>query len=216
MKVGTDGVLLGAWSEHKDPHTILDIGTGSGLIALIMAQKYSTAQIDALEIEKTAYEAGLKNIRNSPWSNRINIINTALQEFCTTKKYDLIVSNPPFFQEKVLAKTTKRQWARQHIKMTPDDIFLFSQKYLSPHGILNLIYPYNKKDELIETAQKHQLFPNKLLIVKGNRKTNPKRILISFSQKQKAFQINKLTIEESRHVYTEEYKKIVRDFYLKM
>ena len=216
MKVGTDGVLLGAWTAFDNPQNILDIGTGTGLIALIMAQKFAKAKIHAVEIEKNAFDKASENIQNSPWKNRIELYHTALQNFDSPLQFDIIISNPPFFNEKVPAKTLQRQWARQQKTLKPEDIFDYARQHLAKKGILNIIYPFDKKDNLLNQAKKYALFPYRMLVLKGNEKAQPKRILVSLTQEKQQVQEEILVIEKERHVYTRAYKKLVKDFYLKM
>jgi len=216
MKVGTDGVLLGAWATHPKPQFILDIGTGTGLIALMMAQKYKEASIHAVEIDKSAFDIATFNKEKSPWKKRIEIIHTPIQKFSTINKYDLIVCNPPFFDEKVMSKTTQRQWARQNIRLNLDDLFGFIEKKLSDHGKFALIFPKEKEKSLLETAKKYHLFPKEILEIRGNKQTKVKRILVAFEKEQKKPTVKELIIEKRRHIYTDEYKKLVKDFYLKM
>jgi len=217
MKVGTDGVLLGAWASHTNPNNILDIGTGTGLIALMLAQRYPNASIQAIEIEKKAFEKALLNINESNWKSRIKAFHTPLQSFNPQTNYDLIACNPPYFNEKVMANSHQRQWARQDIKMKMDDLFAFAKKHLNEEGILSLIYPKNKESNLMEISKIYDLFPQKILNIRGNDKAKTKRILLSFGRKKAAINtIEELIIEKRRHCYTTAYKALVKDFYLKM
>ena len=216
MKVGTDGVLLGAWANYHNPKNILDIGTGTGLIALMLAQRYPIASIQAIEIEKNAFEKALLNFKKSNWNERIEIFHTPLQNFNPQTNYDLIACNPPYFEEKVMTNSPQRQWARQDVKMKLDDLFLFASKHLTEEGNLSLIYPKDKETGLIETSEKYELYPQKILNIKGNNNAKTKRILISFGRKETTIIKEELIIETKRHCYTTAYKELVKDFYLKM
>jgi len=216
MKIGTDGVLLGAWTEYYQPKNILDVGTGNGLIALMMAQKFSNTLIDAVEIEKEASKEAESNFKASPWGKRLKIYPVALQEFKPPVKYDIIISNPPFFDEKVPAKGNARQMARQNYQLKPEDIFEFSDKFSSPNGIVNLVYPYSKVNRLISIAEYYNFYPKKITYVKGNPHAAIKRILISFSREKIIPDKSNLVIEILRHHYTNEYIELTKDFYWKM
>ncbi len=216
MKIGTDGVLLGAWTEFYQPKTILDVGTGSGLIALMMAQKFLDASIDAVEIEKEASKEAESNFKISPWNKRLKIYPVALQEFKPPVKYDIIISNPPFFDEKVPAKGIARQMARQDYQLKPEDIFKFSDRFSTPNGIITIIYPYSKVNRLISIAEHYSFYPRRITYVKGNPHAAIKRVLISFFREKITPDENNLVIENSRHHYTNEYIELTKDFYWNM
>ncbi len=143
MKVGTDGVLLGAWADCDNAKRILDIGTGTGLIALMMAQR-SQAQIDAIEIDEHASEQAIENVNRSPWASRVNVINKSLQDYSKVenKAYDLIVSNPPYFQNSMFAPDKKRTDARHNSNLELEDLLKGAKKLLSNDGKLSIILPY--------------------------------------------------------------------------
>ncbi len=216
MKVGTDGVLLGAWADHPKPEYILDIGTGTGLIALMMGQKFNKASIHAIEIDEGAYLTAVHNINHSPWKNRIKVYHQKMEDFRPWVKYDLIVCNPPFFNENAKAKSLPRQWARHNIKMKLEDLFLFIQQFLTDSGKASLIYPKNKENIFFEQAKEKKLFPKEIVNIKGTKSAETKRILVSLIKQPVKPIVKELIIEKSRHNYTDEYKKIVKDFYLKM
>ncbi len=216
MKIGTDGILLGAWATHQSPENILDIGTGNGVIALMLAQRFPMAFIDALEIERKAYKCAIKNFKHSPWHTRLHGIHSSLQKFKTQKKYDLIVSNPPFFDEKVSAKNTERQTARQSAYLDLESIFSFASEHLTGKGNISLIYPKTKENKLIEKASFFNLYPSEILSIKGNHFVPSKRVLIKFTKNQITPKKDTLIIEKQRHVYTDEYIRLVKEFYLKM
>ena len=152
MKVGTDGVLLGAWTKIKtDTQNILDIGTGTGLIALMLAQKtLSSSQIDAVELDQLAYQQAKENFKLSNWSQKLQAINQSIQEFTinTSKKYDLIISNPPFFRNSFASKNTQRQIARHTDSLSYDDLLYSVKKILLDDGIFQLSFPSTAKISL--------------------------------------------------------------------
>jgi tRNA1Val (adenine37-N6)-methyltransferase len=216
MKIGTDGVLLGAWTENTNANNILDIGTGTGVIALMMAQKNKKAKIDAIEIDKNAFLQATYNFSISKWKKRLTAIHTGLQLFTPEIKYDIIVSNPPFFDEKFFAKTKARNTARHTGSLDLETLLKLSSNMLKINGFVYLILPFNKENSLKKIAQKNNLFINKITYVKGSLSSKIKRILVMLSFKQNIIYKNELVIEISRHNYTQSYRLLTRDFYLKM
>lgn len=216
MKVGTDGVLLGAWTNCKIAQNILDIGTGTGLIALMLAQKNETANITAIEIEENAFYQAKENVNNSKWENRVKLIKTSLQDYKPKIEFDLIVSNPPFFNNTYQNKIANRNIARQIETLNFSDLLLYTSRLLTKEGKVCFIIPFSEKNNFIEIASFNNLFLNRILYVKGNLKTEIKRILIELSFIETKIEEKNLTIEISRHNYTGEYIELVQDFYLKM
>ncbi len=219
MKVGTDGVLLGAWTSLKNkPYSILDIGSGTGLIALQLAQKSNAELIDAIEIEPNAYEECVENFENSDWSDRLFCYHTSLKEFVEEIEdtYDLIVSNPPFYNENYLSEDASRNKARSTSSLPFDELLLSVSKLLSKDGIFSVIIPFKEEVDFIENASINKLYINKITRVKGTENSDIKRSLLEFSFKPNKVEISELTIEIERHQYTSEYINLVKDFYLKM
>lgn len=216
MKVGTDGVLLGAWAHGEQATRLLDIGTGTGLIALMLAQR-STAQIDALDIDPLACKEAQQNVEASPWSERITIINRAVQKYAATcaHRYDLIVSNPPFFQQSLKAATAERTQARHTDNLPVEELFASVVNLLAPKGAFEVIIPAEALAQYKQLATQYQLHNNRLLWVKPTPDKTAKRVLCSFSKTSFPLNEETLVIESGgRHVYSEEYKKLTRDFYL--
>jgi tRNA1Val (adenine37-N6)-methyltransferase len=218
MKVGTDGTLLGAWCNVEDKYRILDIGTGTGLIALMVAQRNYLATIDAIEIEKNAYEEALYNINHSPWANRINCSNKPLQEYTPDHNYDLIVTNPPFFDNSFLNKDENKTIARHTESLRFSDIIFFSKKHLYESGILSLILPPKEAELFMLEAEKNALFlTRKTTVFSTTESDKAVRVLMEFSKEKTDFiKEHKLCIETSeRHQFTEEYIELTKDFFLK-
>jgi len=219
MKVGTDGVLLGAWVKIKsDVNSVLDIGAGTGLIALQIAQRSDAEVIDAIEIEPQAYEQTVANFENSDWGDRLFCYHSSLQTFANEidEKYDLIISNPPFFKSDNQIKSKERALARQNTELSYDDLLSYSVKLLSKKGSCAFIIPYLEEQKFLDLASKNKLYPQRITHVKGNKATATKRSLLQFSFSETRPKIEELVIELSRHNYTETYKDLVKDFYLKM
>lgn len=218
MKVGIDGVLLGAWAAVNDSvKNILDIGTGTGLIALMMAQRCN-AFIDAIDIDKDAVAQAKSNIQASPWSNRINTRHLSLQDFVreSSKKYDLIVSNPPYFVNSLKSPSMQRTNARHTNELSHQDLLFLSKKLLTREGSLSLILPTEEADKCIEHAEKIALYLNHEVFVHPKPSKAAKRKLLTFELCEKSRKIENITIEtEQRHQYTPEFYCLVKDYYLK-
>ena len=218
MKVGTDGVLLGAWTDASKAERILDIGTGTGLIALVLAQKNNLAQIDAIEIDPEAFNEAVLNCQQSSWNDRIKPELCSFQEFLerTNLKYDLVVSNPPFFTNGVKAPVENRAHAR-HSDSLPL-VFLISGAagLLNENGRISLVLPIESLPEVEQLATLNQLFISRLCKVKPNPIKPEFRILIELTNSESAIQESELMIEyKKHHDYTPEYKELTKDFYLK-
>ena len=220
MKVGTDGVLLGAWTPiENNPFSILDIGTGTGIIALMLAQRSNAEQIDALEIDEEAYEQAVDNFENSPWSERLFCFHAGLDEFIDEPEdeYDLIVSNPPFYSEDYKTDHSQRDLARFQDALPFEDIIEAADLLLSENGIFSVIIPYKEEERFIDLCAAVELFPIKITRVKGSHKTQIIRSLLAFKRFELPVLVaNELVIEINRHEYTDEYIELVKDFYLKM
>ena len=220
MKIGTDGVLLGAWAPiDNHPFSILDIGTGTGIIALMLAQRSPAQQIDALEIDEAAYEQATDNFENSPWNDRLFCFHAGLDEFIEEPEdeYDLIVSNPPFYSEDYKTENESRDLARFQDAMPFGQLLEAADLLLSEHGIFAVIIPFKEEENFIALANEFELYPLKITRVKGTPTTEIKRSLLAFNRnKTTDLVINELVIETARHVYTQEYIGLTKDFYLKM
>ena len=217
MKVGTDGVLLGCWANaNNNKQNILDIGTGTGLIALISAQRFPNSQITAIDINKNAFNQAVENITNSEFKNRITVLNQSLQEFAKThtKKFDLIISNPPFFQKSLKSNNNDKNIARHDIELSYSDLIKCAAKILSPAGTICLIFPSEHEQNITEIILNNNLFINQTVYVKTTPQKSPKRILLKISNNKTKTISSNLTIEKSRHNYTDEFFALVKDFYL--
>jgi tRNA1Val (adenine37-N6)-methyltransferase len=220
MKIGTDGVLLGAWTPiDNNPRSILDIGTGTGIIALMLAQRSNSEQIDGLEIDEEAYEQAVANFENSPWSYRLFCFHAGLDEFIEEPEdeYDLIVSNPPFYTDDFKSATEQRDLARFADAMPFEDLIEAADLLLSENGIFAVIIPFKEEDAFLSLAKEYELYPLKITRVQGTPTSEIKRSLLAFSRDEISdFPIDELVVEISRHNYTPEYTALTKDFYLKM
>ena len=214
MKVGTDGVLLGSWVNCLNAKKILDIGAGTGLISLMIAQRNNECNITAVEIDKETSEEANININNSKWRDRISIINISINNFITSDKFDFIVSNPPYFPANF--SKNKRAIARHTNLLSFQDLIRTTVKLLSSKGIFAVILPKIAETFFCKTANANKLFLIRICQVKGQKNSDIKRVLLEFSFEKSSLDSDSLVIEESRHIYTNKYIDLCQDFYLNM
>lgn len=215
MKVGVDGVLLGAWAGCCNPKRILDIGSGCGLIGLMLAQRYPSSEITAVEISRPAYEETKYNFENSRFADRCRAVHTAVQDFKTENRFDLIVSNPPYF-EGDHNRGTDRGRARHQSDLSFAELIALVSALLAEDGRSAFIIPFDSEKRFIGIAAEMKLFPQRITRVKGNPDAPVKRSLIQLSDAETETETGLLTVEKSRNVYTEEYIELTKDFYLRM
>ncbi|MGJ8683655.1 MAG: tRNA1(Val) (adenine(37)-N6)-methyltransferase [Nonlabens sp.] len=223
QKIGTDGVLLGAWaSADKNPYNILDIGTGTGVISLMLAQRFPSSQIEAVELDEDAFEQAASNFENSPWSDRMFCFHASFQEFFeeVDDTYDLIISNPPFFESSSIKENQEidknREQARFDEALPFEELIYGAYKLLDDDGIFACVIPHDREAHFLKIAAHYKLIPSRITHVKGTEGIAVKRSLIELRFRESDMKPTQLTIEISRHNYTEDYIELVKDFYLKM
>jgi tRNA1Val (adenine37-N6)-methyltransferase len=234
MKVGTDGVLLGAWCGCEGRKRILDVGTGTGLIALMTAQRNPEARIDAVEIDADAAGQAAVNFAESPWAKRLNVILADFGTFAAERDcgegYDLIVSNPPYFERSLKAKGEQRTMARHTDSLPLERLIAGASRLLTADGVLALVYPIDADARIRALAAEAGLRPKRRVEVRGTPEAAPKRVLAEFRRATSEAaaagvsttfassreQSGELVVELARHVYSPEYIALTRDFYLKM
>lgn len=219
MKVGTDAVLLGAWADTSFCRNILDIGTGTGIIALMLAQR-SQATVEAIDIDKEACVQATENAAASPYTERIKVVHASCADFAASnqqKRYDLIVSNPPYFINSLKCPDNKRTVARHTDTLLLSDLIREAQTLLSPCGQIALVLPYERLEEVKALASANHLYICRQTDVIPTPGAAPKRLLVELSTTEENIKNrDTLTIEEARHQYTPEYIALTKEFYLKM
>ncbi len=218
MKVGTDGVLLGAWCDirEEDKHS-LDIGCGTALIALMMAQRSSLTTIDAVEIDSGSAEQATENISASKWSQRVNIHNIDILNFKSSFKYDSIVCNPPFFNDSLLSPDKGRTTARHTVSLSFEDLIKVAVELLAPTGSFSLILPTTESESFENLTRGHLHLWRKCLINSRIGDREPKRIMSEYRLTEpNEMELSELSIREAAgNSYSQEYKNFTSEFYLK-
>jgi len=218
MKVGTDGVLLGAWASVPQPGSrVLDLGTGTGLIALMIAQRTMNVEVDAVEIDPSSARQAMENFQNSPWKERVSCIHSSFQDYSSQWEslYDLIICNPPFFSASSKTPSKEKNLARHDDSLSLEDIFRGSVSLMKKEGIISLILPVHKKAQALDLMEEHQLYCKRHTRVKPAPGKSTHRVLLEFSFIPGKCKEDELTIEtESRHMYTNQFNNLVDDFYL--
>ncbi|HAT67946.1 MAG TPA: tRNA (adenine-N(6)-)-methyltransferase, partial [Flavobacteriaceae bacterium] len=187
MKIGTDGVLLGAWvSLENNPESILDIGAGTGIISLQLAQRSTAETIDAVEIDDDAYEQCSENFEASPWGDRLFCYHASIQEFASEieEKYDLIVSNPPFFSEDYKSDNDARDIARFNDALPFQHLVVCASHLLSEEGTFAVILPKKEEEHFIQLASENNLYLQRFCEIQGTPNSEIKRVLLEFSFKK--------------------------------
>jgi tRNA1Val (adenine37-N6)-methyltransferase len=219
MKIGTDGVLLGAWTPLiNNPYNVLDIGAGTGILSLMLAQRSNAEQIDAIEIDEDAYEQCVENFEASPWGDKLFCFHAGLDEFVDEPEdeYDLIISNPPFYTDDFKSDNASRDLARFEDALPFEELIEAAALLLSDNGIFSVIIPFKEEERFVSMCKELDLFPLKITRVKGTPTSEIKRSLLAFCRIEQTPLIDELIIEISRHNYTPEYIELTKEFYLKM
>lgn len=215
-KVGTDGVLLGAWVNVLTAERILDIGTGSGVIALMLAQRTQpTVRIDAIDISIEDCEQAKENVIASPWSEKIRIEPVALQEF-ESEPYDLIVSNPPFFIDSAKPPAEERTRARHTEDLPPEELLAHAKRLLSPKGKLCVILPVNEAQSFISLAETQSWYCSRVCEFRARANKPAERLLFQLQLEKNEIKKESLILYEKGEEWTTTYKNLTREFYLKI
>ncbi|WP_172909858.1 tRNA(1)(Val) (adenine(37)-N(6))-methyltransferase TrmN [Photorhabdus heterorhabditis] len=217
MKVGTDGVLLGAWASVSDKKAILDIGCGSGLIALMLAQRTDeNTKIDAVELDINAVFQARENVEQSPWQRKVNVYHQNISDFADrySQYYDLIVSNPPYFEPAVACRDEVREQARYTGSLTHRQLLQYAEKLVSPDGLFCVVLPYAIGEVFEIMACQQGWFSHDRVNIRDRKGKPFHRMLLALSRKENTSFIGELTIRQPDGVYTPEFQQLVTDFYL--
>lgn len=217
MKVGTDGVLLGAWAHVHREETVLDAGTGTGLIALMLAQRtHGQAIIDAVEINALAAADARENFKQSPWVHSLNLAETSLQHVASDKSYDLIISNPPYFINSLKPPDTNRGIARHADTLTTQDLLIAADSLLNVSGRLALILPYKEGNSFRLLAAAHQFQVTRQCLFYTRSHKPPERWLLELSRTPATLREETLILYEKENQWSEAYINLTKDFYLNL
>lgn len=217
QKTGTDSVLLGALTNRQNAERILDIGTGTGILALMLAQK-TAAYIDAIDIDSNAQKDAILNFEKSKWKNRITFELISIQDFQkkTSNKYDLIICNPPYFQNSLHSIEKSRTTARHNVSLNYNDLFKAVEHLLSDNGQCNLIVPYEFEKEILILGKTHNLFPAKRIWIKPTPQKKAHRVIVQFEKSNTYSTFETIVLETGgRHIYSDRYKELVKEYLLK-
>ena len=215
MKVNTDGVLLGAWCDVRDAERILDIGTGTGVIALMMAQKNVTAYIDAIDIDEGAYLQARDNFEISAWRERLNAHHLSLQEYGAREKYDVIISNPPYFIDDMKTGNDRRNVAKHTVALSYEELLYSTARLMNAGGKAFVVLPIFNLAVFKTIAREHALFITELTEVTAVEGKSPYLLLIQLEKTEKNILRSQLTIQDVSGNFSDAYKKLTREFYLK-
>lgn len=219
MKVCTDACLFGAYvaevinQENISCNSILDIGTGTGLLSLMLAQK-TAAPIDAAEIDTAAFEQAGNNFKQSPWKEKLHIFNGDITTFTPGKKYDCIISNPPFFESDLKSVDENKNAAKHDTKLTLQQLLSVAKELLNETGLFAVLLPYHRINHCIEAAEKMQLYCSQKALVKQTTKHNYFRGILVFSKQQKTLNEETITIKNEDGNYNDRFAFLLKYYYL--
>lgn len=221
MKVGVDAVILGAWANVQNARTVLDVGCGCGVIALMIAQRSQSAQISAIDIDPESVEEATENFSASPWSDRIMTKEMDFNDYCSQhmernmEPLDYIISNPPYFDSGIYTPNSIRLKARHQGKLSPSIILEKGSALLSNKGMIGMVIPVEQTEGMIKFANSIGLNLIRKMIMTGREGREPKRCFIEFGKELKSVVAEQLTIEFTDGSFTPEYQFLCHDFYLK-
>ena len=216
MKVGTDSILLGCWVEIAETDSILDIGAGTGILALMLAQRSNAMIIDAVEIDALAHEEAVTNFENSPWADRLFCYHSSIREFAAEvgDKYDLIISNPPYFNPDDIQSVTQKNIARQTHLLNHITLLRTTKELLSEAGTCAFVIPYEMETFFVDLAKNMGLFVYRILHTKDTKTADHKRSLLQFKLQETSYEISELKLKNLDKTYSDEFITLTADFYL--
>jgi tRNA1Val (adenine37-N6)-methyltransferase len=214
MKTGTDAVLLGSWCNVENVKTALDIGSGSGIISLFVAAR-SRARVTAVEIDAASVEESVGNFKSSPFAGRMQVVETNIGDFFSEQKFNLIVSNPPFFTGDLHSPDKRRTSARHTETLSFYDLCLAANRLLSEDGRFCVVLPYSQKTVFEQTAEKNHLFVQRVLLIFPRRGMEPNRVNIEFGRsKTKEIKKGIFVVREENNKFTDQYREWLGRYYL--
>lgn len=213
MRLSTDSVLLGAAVQCNSPQNILDIGSGSGILSLMMAQKFKKAEITAMDIENSAFETTKLNVKNSKWKARIKVEQADIKKWKSEQQFDLIICNPPYFENDTPSPIVEKKIARQNSKLGYEELAFYSSKLMHENSEFWCIIPYDKQEKLISAFLKQNISPFYFMPIKSQSQKPYIRIIMGFSAKIKRPSIENLCIYETNKEYSLDFAHLTKDFY---
>jgi tRNA1Val (adenine37-N6)-methyltransferase len=220
MKVTTDSCIFGAWAakqmenEGLKMDNLLDIGTGTGLLSLMIAQK-NELEIDAVEIDSEASQQAKENVESSPWKNRIRIFNEDILSFQTNKKYDCIISNPPFYENELTSEVQKKNIAHHSEHLTLAEVLKIIQSHLNEEGIFFLMYPFKRNKEIELLLSENKLYAIHSVFLSQTVNHSPFRVIAKGTiKKEISVQTTSISIWEKNQQYTKQFVDLLKDYYL--
>lgn len=215
MKVGTDSILLGSWIELFDENCLLDIGTGTGVLALMLAQRSDAETIDAVEISAIAFEEAVTNFENSPWADRLFCYHSSIQNFSdeVDDKYALIFANPPYFEPTLFSDNQDKSLARQTFELSQYDLLKSTENLLSNNGTCAFVIPYEIESFFINIATNLGLFPFRILHTKDTETALIKRSLLQLKRKETTCERRVLILKNEDATYSDDFIDLTKDFY---
>ena len=223
MKVTTDSCLFGGWvaeqlSGLEEGKMILDIGSGSGLLSLMLAQKFP-GKIDAIELDRGAYEQSLENIASSPYSDRINIYHSDAKTYKARQSYDVIISNPPFYENELRSPDPKRNLAHHGLDLSFSELLSTIQSNLIQSGLFFLLFPYKRKTTLFKLLENYNLQINEVVSVRQDRDHDIMRVMVAGTKEVNTPNIvseGEIMIKDETDQYSPDFKKLLSDYYLNL
>lgn len=215
MKINTDGVLLGALADFQEPISILDIGTGTGVIALMLAQRFPSARIDAVEIDESAATTAANNFKNSPFAGRLTLYPSGFEDFFAVhpdKKYDLIISNPPFYINSLQSPGVKKNLAKHAGAGFFEGLIEAVSKHLTSNGVCWLILPTETAELVKQSALQHQLYPKRIIIMHSFKADSPHREILALGFDARQTEEEQFVIYDAPKVYSGKYREALKGF----
>jgi tRNA1Val (adenine37-N6)-methyltransferase len=217
LKVSTDSCLLGAWfAQHlKHKSHILDIGSGTGLLVLMLAQKQAESNIDGIEIDENCFLESQENIKTSPWANRCTVFNGDARTYLFPRQYDFIITNPPFYEQQLVSANTKNNLAKHSSHLGLKELVQIIKNQLLPHGEFGILLPYSRTNEIEEISSANGFYLKEKILVKQTSKHPNFRVILFFSRDYSNYATETITIKENNE-YTPAFIELLKDYYLKL